>query len=164
AIDDEGHWMDIVDRGFGQGISGGFAIAVERRDQTAPLVARLRALDRGRAEPDKLFSRIESLDDYLPADQPAKLAVLADLRGRLPDAASDDLAPRDRDQARGLRPPSALAPVTAADVPDELAWPYTEVDGSRGRIVLAMPGWGYDNWNADDIVRFAHDARGLDLG
>ena len=164
AISSEDHWMDVVDHGFGQGISGGFVITVESREEAAPLVARLRALDDGVPKYKKLFSRISSLDDIVPADQPARIAVLAELRDMLSDAAIDELDPEDRADARALRPPADLREIRDQDLPDEIAWPYTEIDGSRGRIILAMPGWGYDNWNAHDIVRFAHDVRALDLG
>ncbi len=164
AIDDEDLWMGRIDRGFGQGISGGFVITVEQRSEIAPLVARLHAHDAALPESAKLFSRIESLDDLVPADQPARIAVLSELRETLSDQAIDELAPEDRADARALRPPSDLRPIRDADVPEDLAWPYIEADGTRGKIVLAMPGWGYDNWNATDIVRFARDVRGLDLG
>ncbi len=87
AIDEEQRWMTDVDRGFGQGISGGFVIAVADRAQVAPLVARLRKLDEGKGEKQKLFSRVSSLDDLLPADQAEKLAVLADIRAQLSDPA-----------------------------------------------------------------------------
>lgn len=164
AIDAESYWMEAVDRGFGQGISGGFVMTVRDRAATAPLVAKLRALDQGKPEDHKLFARLGSLDDLVPPDQVARIAVLAELRDLLSDAAIEELAPADRADARALRPPEHLIPVRDQDVPEELAWPYTEVDGSRGRIVLAMPGWGYDNWDAHDIVRFARDLRGLQLG
>ena len=35
-------------------------------------------------------------------------------------------------------PPADLAPITDADVPPELAWPFTERDGTRGRLIVAM--------------------------
>jgi hypothetical protein len=164
AIDDEGHWMGRVDRGFGQGISGGFVMTVEDRAETAPLVARLRAHDQGLPEHAKLFSRIQSLDDIVPPDQPARLALLAELRDMLTDAAIDELTPKDRADAVALRPPHGLTAIQDGEVPEDLSWPYTERNGERGKIVLAMPGWGYDNWDAADIVRFAHDLRGLQLG
>ena len=163
-IDDEGRWMTVVDHAFKQGISGGFVITVMQRSQAAPLVARLRAIDQGKPEKRKLFSRINSLDDVVPADQPARLAALAELRTMLSDPSIDSLDPQDLAQLIKLRPPADLVPVRDQDVPEELARPYTEVDGSRGKIILAMPGWGYDNWDAHDIVRFAHDIRSLDLG
>ncbi|CAN5877391.1 hypothetical protein BH11MYX3_BH11MYX3_39510 [soil metagenome] len=164
AIDEESLWMGRIDRAFGQGISGGFVIAVEQRSEVAPLVARLHAHDAALPESSKLFSRIESLDDLVPADQPARLAVLAELRETLSDTAIEELAPEDRPDARALRPPRDLRPIRDADVPEDLAWPYIEADGTRGKLVLAMPGWGYDDWDAADIVRFARDVRGLELG
>ncbi len=164
AIDEEGRWMGVVDRGFGQGISGGFVMAVQHREQIGPLVARLRAIDKGKSREQKLFSRMTSLDDMIPPDQPAKIAVLAKLREQLSDDAIEELEPKDRAEARKLRPPADIKPIRDEDLPDDLAWPYTEVDGSRGRIILAMPGWGYDNWNAHQIVRFSRDVRTLDLG
>ena len=62
---EEGRWMGKVDKSFGQGISGGFVIALPERKDVAPLVARLRALDKGKDDKHKLFSRINTLDDLL---------------------------------------------------------------------------------------------------
>jgi len=164
AIDEEARWMAEIDRAFGQGISGGFVIAVARREQTAPLVAKLRAIDAQRPEGAKLFARLSSLDDLLPADQPAKLALLAELRDMLSDEALAELSEEDRAEALALRPPAGLVALRDEDVPEALAWPFIEADGSRGKLVLAMAGWSYENWDARDIVRFADDLRGLDLG
>ena len=64
------HWgvalMDKFDRAFGHGISGGFALAVRRRDEVAPLVRKLRAADEGKPERQRLFSRVTTLDDASP--------------------------------------------------------------------------------------------------
>ncbi len=164
AIDEEGRWMRTVDHGFGQGISGGFVIATADRATASSLATRLRALDHAKPAIHKLFTRVSSLDDVVPVDQPARLALLAELRDLLSDDAIDQLEPADQADARALRPPADLAAVRDQDVPDDLAWPYTEADGTRGRIVLAMAGWSYDDWDAHEIVRFARDVRALDLG
>jgi predicted RND superfamily exporter protein len=158
--------MDKFDRAFGHGISGGFALAVNRREEVAPLVRRLRAADEGKPERDRLFSRITTLDDRLPADQPEKLEVLDDLR-RLVDRQlrhPDTLTDADRKALRESRPPERLRALGDADVPLELAWPYVERDGTRGRIVLANTGLGIDSWKTHDLQRFAAAVRGLGLG
>jgi predicted RND superfamily exporter protein len=49
------------------------------------------------------------------------------------------------------------------DVPDALAWPFIEADGSRGKVILAMAGPGYEVWDAHDTVRFADKVRALHL-
>jgi len=108
----------------GQGISGGFVIAVADRSEIGPLVATLRAHDVGLPEAKRLFSRIESLDDLVPPDQAARLAMLGDLRELLTDKAIDELEPEDRDEARALRPPADLRPLRDDEVPEELAWPF----------------------------------------
>ena len=158
--------MDKFDRAFGHGISGGFALAVNRRDEVAPLVRKLRAADEGKPERQRLFSRVTTLDDRLPADQPDKLEILDELRRlvdrqlRHPDALSD----ADRKTLEESRPPNNLRALGDADVPLELAWPYVERDGTRGRIVLANTGLGIDSWNTRDLRRFADAVRGLGLG
>jgi len=160
----EHSWMSKVDRGFGQGISGGFVIAVPRREDVAPLVARLRKVDEGKDEKHKLFSRVNSIDDMLPGDQEAKLKVLAEIRAMLTPDALDNLSAEDRADALRLRPPENLRPLADADLPESVAWPFIEADGSRGKLVLAMSGWGYEIWNAHDLVRFSGKMRELDLG
>jgi predicted RND superfamily exporter protein len=90
--------------------------------------------------------------------------VLAQIRGLLTQDALDSLSPDDRAEALRLRPPEDLRALGDADVPDALAWPFTEADGSRGKLVLAMSGWGYEVWNAHDLLRFSNDVHALDLG
>ncbi|HTJ46850.1 MAG TPA: MMPL family transporter [Kofleriaceae bacterium] len=163
TITEEERWMGKVDHSFGQGISGGFVIAVPTRAEVRPLVERLRALDAGKDDKHKLFSRLNTLDDLLPADQDKKLAVLAEIRGMLTPDALDAMSDDDRRDALKLRPPDDLRALGDDDVPEELAWPFIEADQSRGKVILAMSGWGYEIWNADDLVRFSDDVRRLDL-
>ncbi|MES1209315.1 MAG: MMPL family transporter, partial [Pseudomonadota bacterium] len=164
-MDRSAAWMDKFDRAFGHGISGGFALAVARREEVEPLVAQLRATDAGKPERARLFSRISSIDDRLPADQDEKLQVLAEIRRlvdrqlRHPDALTAD----ERQQLQEARPPEGLRALGDRDVPADLAWPYIERDGSRGRIVLANNGLGINSWNTNDLRRFARAVRGLGL-
>ncbi len=163
-IQEERHWMGIIDDAFGQGISGGFAIAVPRREDTAPLLRKLRAADEGKAEKEKLFSRVNSFDDLLPSQQEQKLEVLAQIRHLLDDSTLANLSDADRAEALRLKPPQGLKPLRDDDVPEVLALPFMENDGSRGKMILAMSGWGYEIWNAHDLVRFSQKVRSLDPG
>ena len=56
-----------------------------------------------------------------------------------------------------------LRAVTDDDIPDALAGPFVEADGSRGKLVLATAGKGYEEWDAHDTVRFSTNVRALDL-
>jgi len=157
-------WLAKIDRAFGRGISGGFVIALPDRDVTQKVAARLRAADEGKPDKERLFARTTTLDDLLPTDQPEKLALLRDIRRLLDDRAIRELADDDRQEALRLRPPADLVELGPNDLPPELAWPFTERDGTRGRLILASAGPGYDVWNAHDLVRWTQQVSGLDLG
>lgn len=159
----ESAWMNKFDQAFGHGISGGFAIAVPRREDARALAERLRRADAGKAERDRLFSNVVTLDDVLPAEQEAKLAVLADIRRLMTDKALQALDEKDRRRALELRPPDHLRALVDGDVPDALAWPFAERDGTRGRMVLANNGLGIDSWNLNDLQRFASSVRSMNL-
>jgi predicted RND superfamily exporter protein len=163
AIEDQQRWMHAIDRYFGQGIDSGFVIAVPRRDDVLPLKTRLRAADAGVSERDKLFASLYSLDDLLPSQQPEKLAVLADIRKLLDGKELQELPEADRAELAKLRPPDDLRVLGDADIPDALAAPFIEADGSRGKLLVASPGAGYEVWDAHDTVRFAEKIRALGL-
>jgi predicted RND superfamily exporter protein len=163
ALAQESAWMDKFDKAFGHGISGGFAIAVPRRQDAPAMAERLRQADVGKDERMRLFSNIVTIDDVLPKDQEAKLLVLADIRRIMDGKAVGALPDEDRRRVLELRPPDDMRVLTDADVPEVLAWPFTERDGTRGRLVLANNGLGIDSWNLHHLRRFADSVRALNL-
>ncbi len=96
-------WMTTIDQSFGQGLDAGFVIAAPRREDVPVLEARLRAVDRGKPDAQKLFARLVSIDDVLPADQAKKLAVLGDIRQLLSSKDIDALDDEARADAQALR-------------------------------------------------------------
>ena len=163
ALAEQNRWMHQVDVAFGQGIDAGFVIALPRRDQVAPLEQRLRAGDAGLGPRDKLFSSLDTLDDMLPDHQVEKLAVLGQIRELLSSKEIEQLDDADRAELAQLTPPANLRVLGDNDVPEALAWPFIEADGSRGKLILATPGTGYEIWDAHDTVRFVDKIRGLGL-
>jgi hypothetical protein len=155
--------MTKIDHAFGQGTDGGFVITVPRRGDVAALERGLRAIDRDKPELAKLFAHVVSIDDLLPSDQAKKLAVLAEIRSLLSSKDIEALADADRAEALRLRPPDDLRALGDADVPEAIAWPFIEADGSRGKLLLATAGKGYEVWDAHDTVRFADNVRALGL-
>jgi hypothetical protein len=127
------------------------------------MAERLRQADAGKAERSRLFSNVVTIDDVLPKNQEAKLQVLTDIR-RLMDGKALRLLPdEDRRRLLELRPPDNVRALTDADVPEVLAWPFTEKDGTRGRMVLANNGLGIDSWNLHHLRGFADAVRALNL-
>ncbi|HXU63800.1 MAG TPA: MMPL family transporter, partial [Polyangia bacterium] len=73
-------WSTEIDRGFGRGISGGTVLALPTAERATELAARLRAADAGKPAAERLFARVSSFDELVPADQAEKLEILSDIR------------------------------------------------------------------------------------
>jgi hypothetical protein len=139
-------------------------IAAPRRDQMAPLAASIRAADAARPPAERWLQDIRSLDDLVPPDQPAKLAVLAELRKLIDDEALQaSLEPAERAKLAKVRPPDELRPLADTGVPHDLVWPFVERDGSIGRLAVLRGSPRLDSFNVADRVRFAREIRALDV-
>jgi predicted RND superfamily exporter protein len=147
------------------GISYQLVMGVDRRDQVAPLVAKLKADDVARGDGHELFFEVRSIDDLLPPDQTIKLGVLAEIRRLLDDPALvaeiDD--PADREILAAVRPPDDLRPVVDSDIPTELGWPFIEQDGAVGRLIVVRGARRFQTWDVGDRMYFASQIRALDL-
>jgi predicted RND superfamily exporter protein len=157
-------WNESIDRAFGRGISGGTVVALPTRERAGAVAARMRAADRGKPAGERLFSRVSTLDDLVPPDQDEKLALLADIRKLLSKQTLASMNDADREAARALTPPVRIDRIADADVPPQIAWPFIERDGTRGRLIIAMTGAGFDLWRTEDLERFVGTFRSLGLG
>ncbi len=156
-------WMTVVDQSFGQGLDSGFAIVVQDRRDTAPIEAKLRAVDAGKQPKDKLFDNVVSIDDIVPKDQDAKIALLGEIRALLTGKDFEQLDDQEKADLAKLVPPAVIPKLTDKDIPEEIAWPFIESDGTRGRILLASLGKGYEVWDTRDTTRWAAQVRALNL-
>jgi predicted RND superfamily exporter protein len=120
------------------------AIAVERREDVASLVLR-----------GDWIQDVRSLDDLIPRDQDAKLAVLAEIREAI-DGSGDDRLAR-------WRPPDDLRRIGDGDVPFELGWPFVEPSGATGRVVIVRGDKRFDAYDVDDRREFAALVREIEL-
>jgi uncharacterized protein len=124
-----------IERIFGESVSPPVILA-ERREQVPEIAAALRAraaMPVGR----RLISSIRTIDDLVPAEQEAKLAVLAELRQLIDSPELAGFAdPAARRKLAALRPPETLRPIAIADLPASIRELFTERDGTLGRLVL----------------------------
>jgi predicted RND superfamily exporter protein len=139
-------------------------IAVDRRDQVLPLVEDIRKTDAARPEKQRWTKDARSLDDLLPAQQPEKLAVLAEIRALIDGRDFQDaLSADDKQRIAKLRPPEDLRLLGDDDVPADLAWPFIERDGSRGRLIVVRGASRFNSFNVDDRLAFAREVRHIAL-
>jgi predicted RND superfamily exporter protein len=99
-----------------------------------------------------------------PAQQARKLAILQDIHRRIHDPALEALKPEDRKKLLELDPPTTLKTLSPADLPVIARRPFTEADGTVGRVVLFYPiDEGLSVWNGRDLLRIADVVQHLRL-
>jgi predicted RND superfamily exporter protein len=145
-----------VDKIFGRTLTPAVVIA-DKRSHTGEI--RTKIYERDKVLPGgPLIGDITTLEDFLPGEtalQQKKLRVLDELRalvdGKELQLASDD----DRKQLRELRPPDDLRPIADAELPLEIRRPFTESDGTVGRIVLVYHDEHVSVWDGRNLMRIA---------
>jgi uncharacterized protein len=156
-------WMGISDKNFGRGYAGRTYIAADRLDQIPLIVGALRAYD-ANVPPDKqTVGSVTSILDFVPDEQPRKLAILAHIRELLDDDALAALTDSERAELTELRPPDQLGVITAQSLPPMVRDQLEEKDGRIGYIVSIRPAPRLNEWNGHDLIRFATAVRMLTL-
>jgi predicted RND superfamily exporter protein len=117
----------------------GMAILVDRVDQVQPLTQVLQARWDAAPADKKPFARVYTILDLIPDHQAEKLAVLTEARTRLERLRQLGKI-SDADWATANEwVPADLAVFGIAELPEQVARPFTERDGTRGRIVYIAP-------------------------
>jgi uncharacterized protein len=153
-----------VDKVVGRIGQDGIAIVTDRVDQVAPLEAELERR-RKAAPPDyKPFQKTVSIFSLLPKDQAEKLPLIREMQDRIQRARARGFI-KDADWAKIEKhlPKGELKPIEIADLPEQVARPFTERDGTRGRIVYIAPTTGTSVWNAKYLMRWADSFRHVEL-
>jgi predicted RND superfamily exporter protein len=136
------------------GPSGMVVLTDDPRD--TPVAAALLRQVRDRAPSGaRPFEEVHTLDQFVPPDQETRLLRLRALarrleriheRGGIDDPTWARLSP--------LLPPPDLPPFGAADLPPEISEPFTERDGTRGRILFIQPTVGQSDADLHYLLRF----------
>jgi uncharacterized protein len=152
ASDLNGVAGDIVGR---TGNGSAIAVLVARREDAAPLRAALEDLRDRHGAP---FGAVRSLDDLIPDAQPAKLAVLADLRRLMLEARAHASPSTQRDLDAAM-PPADLRLLGDDDVPAAAALLFSERDGARGRMLFVEEQRGAVIWDGRYMIAWANAIR-----
>jgi len=127
-------------------------------DEVEPIRATIRKQDADQPGPD-VIGQITTVYDLLPGPpdlQKRKLALIAQIRKLAHDPALDVLDDKEREQISKVDPPLGLHELAPMDLPPIARRPFTEVDGTIGRVVLVYPvETGLSVWNGRDLLRIA---------
>ncbi|HVP61475.1 MAG TPA: MMPL family transporter [Myxococcaceae bacterium] len=145
---------------LGNNTESGMVVLANSADEV-PALKRALEERRDAAPPDlKPFDGVHALQDFVPPDQAAKIPILEDIRRKLLKARHQGgMSDADWKEMKELLPPEDLKPYTLADLPEDLARPFSEVDGTRGRLVFITPTNGKDDNDLHYLLRWADSFR-----
>ncbi len=115
----------------------------------------------------KVVGQIVTIYDMLPGPpevQEEKLELIAHIRKLANDPALEVMTEEERKKLSDVNPPDDLKVLSPQDLPPLARRPFSEVDGSVGRVVLFYPvERGYSVWNGNDLLEMARVSQRLVL-
>ncbi|HEY8923148.1 MAG TPA: MMPL family transporter, partial [Polyangia bacterium] len=132
-------------------------VLADRLDQVEAIRAAIQARD-SRERP--VIGQIVTVYDVLPGTpevQRRKLALIDEIRRLTRDPALAALPAAQREQIERLRPREDLRELGPGDLPPLARRPFTESDGTVGRVVLTYHAAGnVSMWDGRDLLAIAH--------
>jgi hypothetical protein len=153
-----GRCADIL----GAAIESSMIVLADRPEQVPALKQTLESRRDAAASGERPFEAVHTLFDFVPADQEHKLPRLASIRSTLLKMRAHTSEAEWR-RVASIVPPAVLAPFGIEDLPAELAAPFTDKHGVRGRIALIEPAAGHSDSDLRYLVRWANAFRETQL-
>jgi hypothetical protein len=158
STDDSSRFAQDQDRLFGRWPQPYIVLADRPEDVPAIKEAIFKQDDAAPGRP--LIGHVVTLYDVLPGwpkDQQRKLTLIAQIRKLVDDPALEAASDEDRKQIKSIDPPSNLRELTVVDLPPLARRPFTERDGTVGRVLLVyFVEQGLSVWNGKDLIRIAN--------
>lgn len=108
----------------------------------------------------KPFEAVHSIYNFVPDDQNSKLPTLLALGERLRRAHERQMITDDDwKQVVPFLPPDDLQPFGVNDLPEDIAGPFTEKNGTRGTLVLIEPKADQSTDDLHYLIRYSNSFR-----
>lgn len=134
------------------------AILPRSRESTLKIAELLRRTRKEEGE-KSLISTVQTLDDFIPKEQPQKIAMLKDIKKNLPPKIFYRMPQADQKLANDFLTEAAFHPISSKDMPQMLIDKFTEKDGSVGKLILVEPPLGNATADGDRLIGFVSDLR-----
>jgi uncharacterized protein len=130
----------------------------DKVEDVEPLEAAIRRQDAAAPGPD-VIGQVVTIFDLLPGppeEQKRRLALIDEIRKTAQDPALEILDDEEKHQLERATPPDGLRVLVPSDLPPLARRPFTEADGTIGRVVLVYPvEEGLSVWSGRDLLRIA---------
>jgi hypothetical protein len=154
----DGYWGRRVDNLLGRYLTP-TVVMTDSTDEARRAESQIRAsVAHGALGP--MVASVRAADDVLPPDEPAKIAVVAQIREALTPKIRSLIADDKRKKLDDFLGPEDLAPLTADDLPHSFTAGLREKDGAIGKTVLVYPRPSDTLWRAQAIHQFVAELRG----
>lgn len=148
----EGYWGRRMDALLGTYVTPTIVLADE--PVQAESIGRVLKAEDKKPPLDSMIATVRTLEDVLPPDQPAKIAIANQIQDDLTPSIRASLTPEQRKAVDRLLGAGPQRIITANDVPDTLMAGLRERDGSVGRTVLVYPRPGRTLWLGPELAEF----------
>jgi predicted RND superfamily exporter protein len=160
VVSEATHVGRVVENIVGRQGQDGIALAADNIDQVLPLKEALEKRREAAPADRKPFADVVTIHTFLPSDQDKKLALIREARETIENAHEKRyISDKDWDRVQELVPKDRLRPIGIDDLPTQVAEPFTEEDGTRGRLVYVVPAKGRSIWNGYYIIDWADGIR-----
>ncbi len=140
---------------LGVHLESSMVVLADRIDQVLPLKRALEARRDSAPAKARPFEAVHTLCDLVAPDQEAKLPLLQDIASVLRKAHARGLVSAgDWERIAPILPPPGLKPYGLADLPEQVARPFSEKDGVRGRVLFIEPTAGQDDSDLHYLLRW----------
>lgn len=154
-----------LDKLFGRWPSPTIVLA-DSVDEVEPIKQTIRKQDAAKGGA-AVIGNVETIYDLLPGTpdaQQRKLDLIGQIRKLTHDPALSILNDKEKADLAKIDPPEGLRVVSPSDLPPLARRPFTEADGTIGRVVLVYPAeHGLSVWNGRDLLRIASVLQELHL-
>jgi predicted RND superfamily exporter protein len=154
STEDQKQFNHSADSLFGRWPSPTIVLA-----DTLAEVEPIRDAIRRQDQKEHVIDKVITFNDILPGtpqSQARKIALLESIRKLTHDPALEAASEKDRKQLAQIDIPENLRVLVPTDVPPLARRPFTEVDGTVGRVVLVYPiEEHFSVWNGRDLLRLA---------
>ncbi|HEX3345302.1 MAG TPA: MMPL family transporter, partial [Polyangiaceae bacterium] len=148
----EGYWGRKMDALLGSYVTPTVLLADDADEARA--IGRVLVDEKKKPPLDGMIASVRTLDDVVPRDQAAKIAVAEDIRDDLTPRIRASLTDAQRRNVDRLLGNGPLVPITASDLPDTFTAGLRERDGTLGRTVLVYPKAGHLLWEGPPLALF----------
>jgi uncharacterized protein len=149
-----------VDQVVGRMGQDGMAIMTDRLDQVPLLEIELQKRYDEAPKDLKPFENVVTIYSLLPKDQKRKLPLIKEMREHIQKARKRGfINDKDWKDIQPYVPHEEPTLIGIPDLPEQVARPFTEKDGTRGRIVYIVPKSGFSVWDAHYLIRWAKSFR-----